>query len=55
MKAALAVFPGAEIVDVRAPDLVLPAGEEVMPADPDDPGIDPDAMAADYDSREFDA
>ena len=55
VKAALAVFPGAEIVDVRAPDLVLPAGEEVMPADPDDPGIDPDAMAADYDSREFDA
>ncbi|PKQ02052.1 MAG: DNA polymerase III subunit gamma/tau, partial [Alphaproteobacteria bacterium HGW-Alphaproteobacteria-12] len=55
VKAALAVFPGAEIVDVRAPDLVLPAGEEVMPADPDDPGIDLDAMAADYDSREFDA
>jgi len=55
VKAALTVFPGAEIVDVRSPDLVLPAGEEVMPADPDDPGIDLDAMAADYDSREFDA
>ncbi|MBC7101760.1 MAG: DNA polymerase III subunit gamma/tau [Parvibaculum sp.] len=54
VKAALAVFPGAEIVDVRSPDLALPAGEEVMPADADDPGIDLDAMAADYDSREFD-
>ncbi|MAU61630.1 MAG: DNA polymerase III subunit gamma/tau [Parvibaculum sp.] len=54
VKAALAAFPGAEIVDVRSPDLVLPAGEEVMPADPDDPGIDFDAMAADYDSREPD-
>jgi DNA polymerase-3 subunit gamma/tau len=54
VKAALAVFPGAEIVDVRSPDLALPAGEEGMPADADDPGIDLDAMAADYDSREFD-
>ncbi|PKP76514.1 MAG: DNA polymerase III subunit gamma/tau [Alphaproteobacteria bacterium HGW-Alphaproteobacteria-3] len=54
VKAALAVFPGAEIVDVRSPDLALPAGEEGMPSDADDPGIDLDAMAADYDSREFD-
>ena len=54
VKAALAAFPGAEIVDVREPGIVLPAGEDVMPADPDDPGIDFDAMAADYDSREPD-
>ncbi|MEP2862107.1 DNA polymerase III subunit gamma/tau [Parvibaculum sp.] len=54
VKAALAAFPGAEIVDVRSPDLALPEGEDVIPADPDDPGIDLDAMAADYDSREPD-
>ena len=52
VKAALAVFPGAEIVDVREPGLELPQGEEIMPADPDDPGIDPDALAAEYDNRE---
>ncbi|MBX3506675.1 MAG: DNA polymerase III subunit gamma/tau [Parvibaculum sp.] len=55
VKAALALFPGAEIVDVREPGLELPQGEEVMPADPDDPGIDPDAFAAEYDNREPDA
>jgi len=55
VKAALAVFPGAEIVDVREPGLVLPEGEELMPADPDDPGIDPDAFAAEFDNREPDA
>ncbi|MFN4353569.1 DNA polymerase III subunit gamma/tau [Parvibaculum sp.] len=55
VKAALALFPGAEIVDVREPGLELPQGEEIMPADPDDPGIDPDAFAAEYDNREPDA
>lgn len=55
VKAALAVFPGAEIVHVREPDLILPEGEEIMPADPEDPGIDPDAFAAEYDNREPEA
>lgn len=50
VKAALAVFPDAEIVDVREPGLVLPEGEELLPADPDDP----DAPVAAFENRESD-
>ncbi|MEQ8268486.1 MAG: DNA polymerase III subunit gamma/tau [Parvibaculum sp.] len=50
VKAALAVFPDAEIVDVREPGLVLPEGEELLPADPDDP----DAPVAVFENRESD-
>ncbi len=35
VKAALAAFPGAEIVDVREPGLVLPEGEGLLPPDPE--------------------
>ncbi len=49
VQAALAAFPGAEIVEIRTPGLLPPGDEDLMPADPDDPGIDPDALVMNFD------
>ena len=47
VQAALSAFPDAEIVNVRLPDMELPQGEEILPADPDEVPEDFEGLAAD--------
>ncbi len=52
VQAALNTFPGAEIVSVRMPDMELPQGEEIMPADPDEALEDFDGLPIGDDEME---
>ena len=52
VQAALNTFPGAEIVNVRMPDMELPQGEEIMPANPDEAPEDFEGLGIDDDDME---